>query len=210
MRPSAAFALALSLAAAGAARAAELEVVVRNGRGAPVPDVVVTVAPAHARATPARFDQPLTMTQKDRQFSPFILVAPRGAEVRFPNEDPLKHQVYSFSPAKAFELKLYGRDQTRSVRFDKAGVVALGCNIHDAMVAYIDVVDAPFAAKTDARGRVDFSDVPTGSALVRAWHPYMRAPDAAQTATVTVPASGAAHAQFTADLRTPAMRMSSY
>lgn len=200
----------LAVLAASTAHASDLQVVVRNARGAPVADVVVTVSPAAGGATPARYDQPLAMTQKRQQFSPFILVAPRGAEISFPNEDPLKHQVYSFSPTKNFELKLYGRDQTRTVRFDRPGVVALGCNIHDTMVAYIDVVDAPFAARTDAAGRIAFHGVPAGAAQVRAWHPYMRAPGSAQAATVTVPAAGAASAVFTAELRTPAMRMSSY
>ena len=207
MRASLAVLIAL---AATSARAADVEVMVRNAKGAPAADVVVTVQPERGGATPARYDQPLTMTQRGQQFTPSILVAPVGAEVRFPNEDRVKHQVYSFSPAKSFELKLYGREQARTVRFDKPGVVALGCNIHDAMVAFIAVVDAPFAARTDASGRVVLHDVPAGPAQVRVWHPYLRAAGNTQSAQAVVPASGAARIAFTAELRTPAMRMSGY
>ena len=77
------------------------------------------------------------------QFHPFVLIVPVGAKVSFPNLDPTRHHVYSFSPAKQFELKLFARDQSRSVVFDKPGVVALGCNIHDAMTAFIVVDGQP-------------------------------------------------------------------
>ncbi len=195
--------LALIIAACGAAaaRAGDLEVVVRDGRGAPLSDVVVTAAPARGGKAPARYGQPLDMLQEHYQFSPFILVVPKGAVVRFPNHDPVHHQVYSFSPAKPFDLKLYGGRDVPSERFDKTGVVALGCNIHDAMVAYIDVVDTPFAAKTDAGGRVVFHGVPAGPAEVRAWHPYMRAPGSAETTRVAVAADGATRIGVTAELR---------
>ncbi|HET6942615.1 MAG TPA: methylamine utilization protein, partial [Sphingomicrobium sp.] len=82
-----------------------------------------------------------SVSQRDMQFHPFVLVVPVGAKVSFPNLDPTRHHVYSFSPAKKFELKLFAKDQSRSVVFDKPGVVALGCNIHDAMTAFIYVAD---------------------------------------------------------------------
>lgn len=192
------------------AKAADLEVVVRNGRGAPVPDAVVTVSPSRGGGPPSRYEQPLVMGQENQQFFPFVLIVPRGADVRFPNKDVVKHHVYSFSPAKRFQLALYGRDQSRSVRLDKTGVVALGCNIHDSMVAYIDVVDAPYAAKTDGTGRATFHALPAGPAQVRAWHPYMRAPDSTQTTVVDLPATGAAFTTFTAEMRIPVMRISGY
>ena len=124
----------LTLMLPGVAAAADLVVSVRTAAGAPVSDAVVSLpeirGPLHAAG-------PYRMAQHDLQFDPFVLVAPVGAEVAFPNLDRVRHHVYSFSPAHPFELKLYGRDESRSVRFDKPGVVALGCNIHDTMVGTI-------------------------------------------------------------------------
>ena len=103
-------------------------------------------------------------------------VVPVGANVSFPNRDATKHHVYSFSPAKRFELKLFARDQSRSVRFDKPGVVALGCNIHDSMSAFIVVTDSPWTARTDGKGVVQFANAPNAAARLSVWHPYLRAP----------------------------------
>jgi hypothetical protein len=110
------------------------------------------------------------------QFHPFVLVVPVGATVSFPNLDPTRHHVYSFSAAKKFELKLFARDQSRSIKFDKPGVVALGCNIHDGMSAFILVADSAWTSRTDANGRVRFADVPLSAGSVSVWHPYLRAP----------------------------------
>src|SRR5215469_12722398 len=132
------FCLLAAALAASAAHAGELNVVLKSARGQPVRDAVVTVYPASGVANgPIRFDWPYRMAQDHLQFDPFVLIVPQGATVSFPNLDTVRHQVYSFSPAHPFELKLYGRDQTRTVRFDKTGVIALGCNIHDGMVAFI-------------------------------------------------------------------------
>ena len=202
--------LAGLLLSASAAAAADLQVTVRTPTGAPVADAVVVVEPSKAQPTPARFAQPLVLTQRDRRFLPFVLVVPVGAEVRFPNEDDVRHQVYSFSPAKPFELRLYGREALRTVKFDKPGVVAVGCNIHDQMVAFIDVVDAPYAVKTDAAGRAELHDVPAGPAVLRVWHPYMKAQRNEQRVDLVLPREGALARAFTAELRTPPMRMSGY
>jgi len=141
----------LAALAAPGARAADLQVAVHTARGQPVRDAVVTYYPRGGAAPgPVRFDWPYRMAQQNLQFDPFVLVVPVGSTVAFPNRDTVRHQVYSFSPAHPFELKLYGRDQTRTVRFDRVGVIALGCNIHDSMVGFIKVVDTPYAAKTDA------------------------------------------------------------
>lgn len=165
----------LALLNAGAACAADLTVVVKTGSGKPVTDAVVSVYPAAGASGPIRFAWPLEVDQRNMQFEPFVLIVPVGADVSFPNRDSVRHHVYSFSPTKPFELKLYGRDESRSVRFDKVGVVALGCNIHDSMVAFLKVVDTPFAAKSDASGTVVLRGLPAGAAEVRVWHPYLRA-----------------------------------
>ena len=103
-------------------------------------------------------------------------MVPVGADVSFPNLDPTKHHVYSFSPAKKFELKLFAKDQSRTVHFDKPGVVALGCNIHDQMSAFIVVTDSAWTARTNAQGIASFGETPNAPARVTVWHPYLRAP----------------------------------
>jgi plastocyanin len=191
--PFASFGLAVLFAAAlaPAARAGDVAFLVVNAKNRPVLDAVVTAYPPGFKADQIRFAWPQEMDQHNLQFDPFVLVVPVGANVNFPNRDAVRHHVYSFSPAKAFELKLYGRDDTRSVRFDKVGVVALGCNIHDGMVAFIKVVDTPFAAKTDDKGQATLKGVPAGEVQVRVWHPYLKAPGNEIVRTVPVSASGA-------------------
>ena len=149
-------AVILGLILAAPVRAGELSVMLTNQQGRPAPNAVVTVRPEGFVARgPIRFPWAYRMAQKEMQFLPYVLIVPVGAEVAFPNQDPFKHHVYSFSPARPFELKLYSRDETRTVRFDKAGVISLGCNIHDDMSAFIRVVDTPFAMKSGAPVRYD-------------------------------------------------------
>ena len=163
-----------------------LTVYVRGPGNVPIPDAVVTIHLV-GRATPApQVGGSYTVDQKDIQFHPFVLVVPVGADVSFPNLDPVRHHVYSFSPAKRFELRLYAREQNRSVHFDKAGVVALGCNIHDQMTAFIDVVDTVWAVRTDGTGNAVFNGVPFGQVSVEVWHPYLRAPANTVSHAVTI------------------------
>ena len=192
------------------AAAGDVSVYVRDARGRPVADAVVEITPAAgARAGPIRFPWAYRVEQRDMQFQPFVLIVPNGAEAAFPNRDNVRHHVYSFSPAKRFELKLYGKDQTRSVRFDNAGVVAVGCNIHDSMVAFIKVVDTPWAAKTDAGGAALLRGVPAGQARLEAWHPYGR-PAAGVKQTIAVGRQGAVRAAVVLDIRPPARRRQGY
>ena len=165
--------LALLALSTATARGGELTVSV-TANGAPVRDAVVMVVPVKPVA--AKPGQSLKVEQRDIQFQPFVLVVPVGSEIEFPNRDMVRHHVYSFSPAKRFELKLYGKQEERTVRFDKAGAVALGCNIHDRMTAFIRVVDTAFAVKTGADGRARIVGLPDGAATVRVWHPYLKAP----------------------------------
>jgi hypothetical protein len=139
------------------------------------------------------------------QFHPFVLVVPLGAKVSFPNLDPTRHHVYSFSPAKKFELKLFAKDQSRSVVFDRLGVVALGCNIHDAMTAFIFVSDTQFAAKTGANGIAQFANAPSAPGKVSVWHPYLRAKGNVVERQV---AAADRNASFSVALRAPPMVMS--
>ncbi|HET9159884.1 MAG TPA: methylamine utilization protein [Caulobacteraceae bacterium] len=180
--------LLLALSTAASAQAADLTVFVRTAQGKPVANAVVTAYPNGAYdKSRIRFSWPYRVSQHDLTFDPFVLIVPVGSEVSFPNQDSVRHHVYSFSPAKTFELKLYGQDETRTVRFDRAGVVALGCNIHDQMSAFIVVVDTPFAAKTDAAGLATLRGMTGDQARLQIWHPYAKAKGnaVAQTASMT-------------------------
>ena len=167
------FVIALGLAGPLSAAAFSVRVVDASGR--PVRDAVVTLYPnGNAGRTPASGH--FTVSQKNLQFHPFVSIIPVGSDVSFPNLDPTKHHVYSFSAAKRFELKLFAKDQSRTVHFDKAGVVALGCNIHDAMSAFIVVTDSAWTARTNAQGVVLLANAPNSPGKLTVWHPYLRAP----------------------------------
>ena len=194
--------LALLLAAAPAV-AGDLVVQVRTGNGAAVPNAVVTLYPGGRASPPAPASGSYQIAQRDLQFSPFVLVVPVGADVSFPNFDNVRHHVYSFSPVRRFELRLYAREQARSVHFDRPGIVPLGCNIHDNMIAFIDVVDTGFAARTDASGQARFTAIPGGPVLVRVWHPYLRAPGNQLELRVAVADHGVASQNVLVNLRPP-------
>src|SRR5947209_17924868 len=169
----------LVLALAGAASplaAAPLSVRIVDASGRPVRDAVVTLVPSGPAAHAPRAARLFVITQQKLASHPFLTIVPVGADVSFPNLDPTKHHVYSFSAAKKFELKLFAKDQSRTVHFDKAGVVALGCNIHDQMSAFIFVTDTAWTARTNAQGVAAFADAPNAPARVAVWHPYLRAP----------------------------------
>lgn len=152
---------------AHAATAATLAVTVVDATGKPVADAVVAVTVKGAR-TVAQPGATGEIAQKNRQFQPGVTVVQTGTAVHFPNLDTTRHHVYSFSPIRRFELKLYSGTPAAPVVFDKAGVAVLGCNIHDKMRAWVVVVDTPYFAKTDAQGRATL-DVPAGEHLLRVW-----------------------------------------
>jgi len=142
------------------------------------------------------------MDQRDLAFVPQVLVVAVGTSVDFPNNDAVSHQVYSFSAAKRFQLPLYKGALHPPVTFDKAGLVVLGCNIHDQMVGYIYVTDAPFYGKTDSQGVLHLASGP-GDFLLTFWSPFIADPPATLTRTVQV-GSGegtSTQIQLTRDLR---------
>ena len=188
-----------ALAGAGTARAATLVINVQGSDGRPLQGVVVT---AHALDPQGRKSAPIkaVMDQVNRAFDPDLLVIPVGSTVTFPNSDSVSHQIYSFSPAKRFQLPLYRGTPYPPVHFDQAGVVTLGCNIHDEMVGYLVVTDAPYYGRTDARGAWT-SELPHGRYRIAIWHPRMRENEADLERELSV--GEADHAELTLRLTKP-------
>lgn len=150
------------------AQAAELSVQVLDQAGNPLSNAVVYIETSVKSAVKSTTEA--NVDQKNKQFSPIVSVVQVGTSVNFPNKDSVRHHVYSFSPAKTFELKLYSGVPAKPVVFDKPGTVILGCNIHDNMLAYIHIVDTPYFGKTDVSGIVKLIDLPTGQHTLKAWH----------------------------------------
>nr|WP_315393452.1 methylamine utilization protein [uncultured Duganella sp.] len=160
--------LALALCAA-AAGAVGLTVQVGDAAGNPLPDTVVYV---EAEGAPAAAKAPAggQIEQKALKFMPLVTVLQTGGKLSFPNNDKVRHHIYSYSPAHRFEQKLYSGESAAPQVFDKAGTVVLGCNIHDKMLAYVKVVDTPYFAKTDGAGAARVELPGAGRYVVKAWH----------------------------------------
>jgi len=152
-----------------AAGAAQVQVQVQDAAGRPVADAVVFLESREAKAA-ARPARDVAIAQVDKQFSPLVTVVPVGTSVDFPNRDKVRHHVYSFSPAKTFELKLYAGSPANPVVFDRPGIAVLGCNIHDHMTAWVVVVETPHYARSATSGRAILEAVPEGNYRLRAWH----------------------------------------
>jgi len=155
-----------------AAHSATLVIHVQTADGHALAGAVVTARPLDG---PARHAPPqhAVMDQVNRAFEPDLLVIAVGSTIQFPNSDSVSHQIYSFSPAHRFQLPLYRGEPYPPVLFEQAGVVTLGCNIHDEMLAYVLVTDAPYFGRTDADGAWS-AEVAHGRYRVALWHPRLR------------------------------------
>lgn len=149
--------------------AADLAAQLVDEQGRPLADAVLSLA----ASTPGPQAGTGVMDQRDKQFVPSVLAVRTGTSVTFPNSDNIRHHVYSFSPAKRFELRLYKGTPSEPVQFDTPGVVVLGCNIHDWMVGYVYVTDDPWFAVSDAQGQLAIDGLPAGSYRVKLWHPQL-------------------------------------
>ncbi len=161
---------------------ATLTVRVSDARGRTVDDAVVYAVPEGRQLPLAK--KTAVMDQKNRMFIPHVLAVQTGTSVNFPNSDDVRHHVYSFSPAKTFQLPLYKGTPANPEVFDRAGVVTLGCNIHDQMSAFIIVVDTPYFAKT-VNGAAELEDVDAGRYAVHVWTPDTRAEPQPRSIAVT-------------------------
>jgi plastocyanin len=151
--------------------AADLSIDVRTAGGQPVADAVVYAEPMHGDTPPAAAGQRAQIDQVNKEFVPSVSIVRAGTEIVFPNSDNIRHSIYSFSPAKTFTTKLYSGRDAPPMLFDRTGLVVLGCNIHDKMVAWIFVVDTPWFGKSGADGVSQLKDLPPGKYRVTAAAP---------------------------------------
>jgi plastocyanin len=196
----------LLLIGAMVAHAGEIRVLVQDHKGKMVADAVVLAIPADPRNALRGRPPADAVDQVDKQFVPYVKAIYVGSTVRFPNSDNIRHQVYSFSPAKKFELPLYAGTGAQPIMFDKPGVVVLGCNIHDWMIGYIYVSETPFFAKTGPQGTAVISDMPAGEYTVRIWHPSMDHAEETTNQHVTLTADTPATAEWQIGLK-PGIRV---
>ncbi|WP_341521087.1 methylamine utilization protein [Pseudomonas sp. G.S.17] len=178
---------ALCACCAASAVAATLTGQLVNQTGKPLVGAVLTLqGPAGKNVLALKAD----MDQRDKEFVPHVLAVHTGTEVKFPNSDNIRHQVYSFSAARRFELRLYGGTPSEPLLFDKPGVVVLGCNIHDWMLGYIYVTDDPWFVVSDSNGSVILDQLPPGHYVATLWHP--KTPDMRPVSggEFNIPASG--------------------
>jgi plastocyanin len=169
--PAALAAIGLVLAG-GPARSQETPATFRvaDPEGAPVEHAVIALYPDAAAPPPGPMKA--VMDQRDKQFRPHVLAVRVGTVVHFPNSDQIRHHVYSFSPAKTFELKLYAGVEASPVTFDRPGKVVLGCNIHDHMLGYVYALETGHFAVTGADGAAALA-LPAGGYALRVLHPLL-------------------------------------
>jgi plastocyanin len=193
VRIAAALAFSVGLTLANICAASTLQVSVVDAQGKPVTDVVITATVNDAARIASPPMATAIMDQVNKEFVPEVIVVQTGTTVSFPNSDSVAHQVYSFSAAKRFSLPLYRGKPYPPVVFDQAGVVTLGCNIHDHMVGYVVVTETPYFGQTNAQGQWS-RELPQGAYRIRAWHPRLNEQLAEQS--VTLVDAGAASATF--------------
>jgi plastocyanin len=182
----------LGLVLGTSGNATELVVRVTGARSAPVADAVVSVRGADEGAR-SRVPPPTTkiIDQRSETFVPYVEIFRPGDQVVFRNSDRTRHHVYSFAPAKSFEFVIAPGHSSPPEALDQIGEIAVGCNIHDRMIAHMYISDAGHVAKTGADGRVVFGDLPDGHYSIRVWHPQLRPgrPDPLQALDLQAPAA---------------------
>lgn len=160
-----------------------ISIEVKQKTGEPAVGVVVLLESDSAAGANKQMAE---MGQRDREFDPHVLVVQKGSTVNFPNYDDIKHHIYSFSSVKTFEQELYEGTASTPVTFDKAGIVELGCNVHDWMLGYIYVTETPYFGMTDEKGKVQIPNAPAGEYLLTVWHPRMENDSHTFTQTINI------------------------
>ncbi len=188
---------ALAILIATPAWSADLLVTLTNKRAAALPDAVIVLEDPKG-LTPLSPRPTAEIRQIWRQFDPFVTVVATGTAIEFPNYDYILHHVYSNSATKRFEIKQFKGPSPTPIVFDKPGVVTLGCNMHEWMVAHVLVADSPWFAKADDDGVAHVKQVPAGTYRAQAWYPGMRAPLA--VGSVVIGQVETSQASFTLDV----------
>jgi plastocyanin len=195
------FAALAALCFAGATHAGGgIAVRITDADGKPVSDAVVYLEADSGQQLPKTMKAG-EISQKGLKFIPLVTVIQTGSKIFFPNNDKVRHHIYSFSAPHKFDQKLYTGTMAEPQTFEKPGTVVLGCNIHDKMIAYVRIVDTPYFGKTGADGSVAV-DAPAGKYVLKAWHPYIVG-GAPQEQAVRL-ADGTASASFKMLLKPPA------
>jgi plastocyanin len=179
--------------------AGSLDVMVKDNKGAPVSNAVVYAK--ETTATSERAKSRAIIDQRNKQFIPYLTALQVGTSVFFPNNDNIRHHVYSLSPAKKFELPLYAGVPAEPVTFDKEGFVTLGCNIHDWMIAYVAVLATPYFQVTGNEGRAVLKNLPPGQYTVEVWQPSLKGAPEKFAQYADLAAKSARELVFTLDLK---------
>ena len=146
----------------------EIEVVLLSGKKRLTGDDSVAWVPKLTAR--GRAETHVKIAQKNKQFEPRIAVVSVGSQVDFPNFDRVFHNVFSLSTPQPFDLGLYRKGKSKSVRFDQPGLVQIYCNIHPHMVAYLMIVDSRRHGTADARGRIRLRKIPPGVTTIEGWN----------------------------------------
>jgi len=203
LHAAAALCLPLAAGAAGLAWGGSLDAIVRDAKGDLVKDAVIVAVPIAGAPKPKGERPREVIDQIDKEFVPQVKVVEVGTSISFPNKDDIRHHVYSFSPAKKFELPLYKGIPAEPVLFDKPGVVILGCNIHDWMIAWLYIVESPWFAVTGRDGAARIGDLPAGEYDVLAYHPRAKDPAEPLRQRASLGAAPAASLSFEMALKPP-------
>ena len=151
-----------------------IELLAKGGKGpakgSDVRQAVVYFEPAGPASAPVRAEKTFEMVTRDKGFVPRILAVPKGSRVRFPNDDPILHNVFSVSPGNAFDLGLYKKGPGKEKTFETPGLARIYCNVHPAMVAYVLVVDTPYVATPGEDGSFVLTGLPKGAGKLTVWH----------------------------------------
>jgi plastocyanin len=166
------------------AQAASLSLEFVDESGEPVANAVAALMPTDKPSSEQKGKG--IIDQRNNAFVPDVLAIRVNTQVYFPNSDNVRHQVYSFSPAKRFELRLYHGLTAEPILFDQPGLVILGCNIHDSMVGYIYVLDTDHFGLSDIKGQLAINSIPAGTYKLQIQHPKLDIPHADQQLILSV------------------------
>lgn len=170
--------------------------------GAPVVGAVMELLSDTVVASTSTAMREAQIDQLDKEFVPTVTTIVAGGSASFPNSDDILHHVYSFSQAKTFDTPLYGSDANSQYRemFEVPGVVEIGCNIHDWMLATIYVGESDLMAISDDAGVARLANIPSGQYRLRVWHSRLDAPQNSVEQNVVIEAGSSEEVELTLEL----------